>query len=316
VDFADLVAVAQHYDDVSGLRTREEGDVSGADGIPDGNVTFADLVAVAQTYGEKQSAQTFPAPADRVATTYTANQSIPFAIEFFNETAAASVELHRVKLNEDGSVESDEIVPQEDMAPPDVSPSPITLSASSATIDEGQSVSVSLSAPTGTSVDPIQSWVIHAASDVTIAGNPSTASVPFTDAGVFDVTAEAIGQSGLHYDATGAFTVTVNNVAPTVSIDTPSATSVDEGDDVSLHATASDAGADDVLTYEWNVTKERNPFITGEGEYFDFAPDDQGDYVATVTVTDSHDISDTDSVEITAANVAAAGGGGGGEKGG
>jgi hypothetical protein len=52
VDFADLVKLAQHYNDASGGRTWFEGDFN-----YDGNVDFNDLVAIAQNYNTGLSGQ-------------------------------------------------------------------------------------------------------------------------------------------------------------------------------------------------------------------------------------------------------------------
>jgi T5SS/PEP-CTERM-associated repeat protein len=56
VNFLDLVAVAQHYGDVTGLRVWTEGDLN-----YDGNVDFNDLVMLAQNYGASLPSAPLPA---------------------------------------------------------------------------------------------------------------------------------------------------------------------------------------------------------------------------------------------------------------
>jgi hypothetical protein len=80
--------------------------------------------------------------------------------------------------------------------------------------------------------------------------------------------------------------VTVLNVLPTPTITGAPATSP-EGTALTLGSTVSDPGPlDTVYTYAWTVTKDGKPFATGTGTALTFTPDDDGTYVATLTVTD------------------------------
>ncbi|QDT13384.1 VCBS domain-containing protein [Planctomycetes bacterium K23_9] len=90
-------------------------------------------------------------------------------------------------------------------------------------------------------------------------------------------------------------TVIVDTTTPTgVSISGAPGAAIDEGTPVTLMANATDlvsggvaSGFDESLgSYAWSVTKGGSPFVTGSTQSFTFTPDDEGTYVATLTVTD------------------------------
>ena len=97
--------------------------------------------------------------------------------------------------------------------------------------------------------------------------------------------------------------VTINNVAPTVTINGAPATSP-EGTPISVTGTFTDPGSADTHTRAWSVTKNGNPYATGTGPSFSFTPNDNGTYVVTYTVTDDDGGVGTDSETITVTNVA------------
>lgn len=111
------------------------------------------------------------------------------------------------------------------------------------------------------------------------------------------------GDSGTGY-ATSQ-TVTVTNVAPTVSIvarsvytyTTPpdtitntimtSITSAQsEGVRINALGNVSDPGSADTFTYAWTVTRNGSAYTTGTSSAIDFTPNDNGVYVFNLTVTD------------------------------
>ena len=98
-------------------------------------------------------------------------------------------------------------------------------------------------------------------------------------------------------------TITVNNVAPTPTITGAPATA-DEGDTISLGSTIIDPGTLDTHTLDWSLTKGGNPYASGSGTTFDFAPDDNGTYIVTLTATDDDGGVGTATETITVANVA------------
>ncbi|MGN6507234.1 MAG: PKD domain-containing protein, partial [Tepidisphaeraceae bacterium] len=107
-------------------------------------------------------------------------------------------------------------------------------------------------------------------------------------------------------DSTSTAAITVDNVAPTGTINGP--TAANEGDALTLTAEPVD-GADNTLTYAWSVEKDGNPFtLPGDAvtdqQAFDFTPPDQGSYVFTCTVTDDQGASNDLTQTVTVANVA------------
>jgi uncharacterized delta-60 repeat protein len=78
-----------------------------------------------------------------------------------------------------------------------------------------------------------------------------------------------------------------------------------EGSLVALNGIASDPDIGDALTYLWHVTSTNVQVITdGTDLNFTFTPADDGIYTVTFTVTDSHGASASDTVVVTALNVA------------
>jgi hypothetical protein len=98
--------------------------------------------------------------------------------------------------------------------------------------------------------------------------------------------------------------VTVANVAPSVEI--TGATAGVEGTAITLGATVTDpAGANDPLTYAWSVAKGGAAYgEPGSDTGYTFTPDDNAEYIVTLTVTDGDGGSTTDTHTVTVANVA------------
>ncbi len=190
-----------------------------------------------------------------------------------------------------------------------VDPYNVSLTLASATIDEGQSASLS-----GSFVDP-------GALDghtVTINWGDGNSDQPFTLAagtlsfggrthqyvhaapnGYYTITAAVADEHG---SGSGSIEVTVNNVAPTVTI-TGAPSHDDEGTAISLGSDVTDP--DGPFTYDWQATASNGQVIAdGSDDSFDFTPDDNGTYEVTLTVTDTYGESGTDSKTITVDNVA------------
>ncbi len=96
---------------------------------------------------------------------------------------------------------------------------------------------------------------------------------------------DLVDEDGTHLNA-GSWFVEVDNVAP--SIDSFSVPSIaDEGDTVTVTASASDpAGVNDLFSYAWTVDKDGLPYASGSGSEFDFVPNDDGEYLVSLTVSD------------------------------
>jgi hypothetical protein len=124
---------------------------------------------------------------------------------------------------------------------------PPTLSVSGGgTIKEGSRLTLFLSA-TDPGTDTISSWTINwgDGSIQTINGNPSSVSHFYADDGVFSITLSATDEDGTY--AAPSTTVTVLNVAPTLSIG--GASSVNERTAYVLSLSSSDPGADTITSW-------------------------------------------------------------------
>src|SRR5262249_38108336 len=108
---------------------------------------------------------------------------------------------------------------------------------------------------------------------------------PDSTAGPIPVTITARDMWGK--TATATFSLTVNNVAPTITALTVPASGA-EGSPVNLSASATDpAGANDPLSYTWTVTRPDGPTPTPRsGPAASFAPPDQGPSGVSLTVSD------------------------------
>ena len=136
-----------------------------------------------------------------------------------------------------------------------------------------------------------------------VFANGSGASLSFTprDDGDYDVVLTAD-------DGTNAtlvpLTISVANAAPAVDLG-PAALSVNEGDLVSLTAAFIDPGSDDTHSLSWQVFADNGQTVSGgAGPVFDFTPNDDGTYVVQLTVTDDELAQGSDTLTVTALNVA------------
>jgi len=132
----------------------------------------------------------------------------------------------------------------------------------------------------------------------------------------FTYTISVVVNDGTEDSAPGTTTVVVNNVDPAdvaiigqdpvTSGPTPPPeipASVPEGTNVNMTADFTDVGTLDTHTFAWSATKNGDPFATGTAQDFTLTPDDEGEYVVTLTVTDDDTGSSSDSVTINATNV-------------
>ena len=129
------------------------------------------------------------------------------------------------------------------------------------------------------------------------------------DNGTYVATCTVTDKDGAHADAS-TDPIVVNDVAPTGEITGAPSGAINEGDTVSLSAQGSDVGVDDTLSYSWSVTKDDAPYTLPDGtdtnsQNFNFVPDDNGSYVATVRISDNDGLfNDVSTDPITVNNVA------------
>ncbi|HEX3581609.1 MAG TPA: DNA/RNA non-specific endonuclease [Thermoanaerobaculia bacterium] len=102
--------------------------------------------------------------------------------------------------------------------------------------------------------------------------------------------------------AAATVNVTVNfvNHPPAASINAPS-TGI-EGSPISVTGGATDVDPGESFTFAFSVTKNGSPYASGSGTPFSFTPDDNGTYVVSEVVTDSHGGQGTASATINVSN--------------
>ncbi len=136
-----------------------------------------------------------------------------------------------------------------DSETPPVNSPTLTLSGASS-VNEGSLYTLNLASSNSTSA--ITQWTINwgDGSEVqTVTGDPSSVTHTFTDgAGTRTISATATNSSGT-FNAGNTVAVTVNNVAPTLTLS--GASSVDEGAVYTLNLSSSDPGADTIT--QWTI---------------------------------------------------------------
>ena len=107
------------------------------------------------------------------------------------------------------------------------------------------------------------------------------------DNGTYVVTLSATDKDG-GVSAPASTTIVVFDVAPTAAIAGPPASSP-EGSPIALTGVVTDPSPVDVaagFAEAWTVTKNGSPLATGTGSGFSFTPDDNGNYIVTLSATD------------------------------
>jgi PKD repeat protein/DNA/RNA endonuclease G (NUC1) len=118
----------------------------------------------------------------------------------------------------------------------------------------------------------------------------------YSDNGVYSVTLTVTDNNGA--TTTDSLTVTVNNVAPTIT-NLSGDLLVDEGTTATFIATATDPGSD-TLTYTWNF----GDGTTATGANVNHRFGDNGTYTVTLSVVDEDGGSTTKTLSVAVANVA------------
>src|SRR5205085_2117842 len=169
---------------------------------------------------------------------------------------------------------------------------PTVTIGGAASVNEGATYTLSLSATGDPGQDTISKWVIKwgdGSATQTVSGNPSSAAHTYADGpNGYTVSATATDEDGTYSSNTKA--VTVNNVAPTIL--TATNLSGGEGKALSFSGTFSDPGVLDTHTASitWGDGTSGSGKVTESGGSGSVAADhyyaDNGTYTITFRVTD------------------------------
>ncbi len=147
-------------------------------------------------------------------------------------------------------------------------------------------------------------WVITDSSNITVAsGTGSSPSWTPADNGAY--TLSAVVTDPQNATGTNSLSLSISNVAPTLSISGSAAGP--EGSVRSWSLLGADVGSVDAsnLSYAWSVTDSNNGTVaSGNGNAPSWTPADDGSYTLSATVTDPQGATGTASLGLTIANVA------------
>ncbi len=188
----------------------------------------------------------------------------------------------------DGAVSSDELtVTVNNVAPT------ITNLTGDSSVKEGDRANFSASATDPGSDELSYTWDFG--DGETATGTDVTHA--FAQNGNYTVTATVTDDDGAFTNST--LEVVVNNVAPVIESLTGD-TEVNEGDVANFSAIAIDSGNDE-LTYSWDFGDDSEA-VTGRDVNHTFF--DNGDYIVTLTVTDSDGASTSQTLDVAVSNIA------------
>jgi hypothetical protein len=166
-----------------------------------------------------------------------------------------------------------------------VAPTPLINGVpSDNTSPEGTAISLSGAATDPGSLDTVTyAWTVTKNSQFFVGGTGASFIFTPNDNGSYLVTLKATDNNS--DSATTSKTIIVTNVAPNVALTNPPSAG-NEGSPVNFAATSSDPGANEAIVYNWIVTKNSQPFTTGQGSSFSFTPDNEGSYGVSVVAVD------------------------------
>jgi PKD repeat protein len=171
----------------------------------------------------------------------------------------------------------------------------VTVNADTVNAEEGDTVTFSATA-TDVAADPLSySWTVTRNNQpFTLPSSVDTTSDTLTfvvpDDGTYRATATVTDGDGGSDDDVEL--ITVANVAPTATV-TMLSEDLEEGTEIEVEANVTDPGSLDTHTYLWSLTKNGIAVNLGsnadvDDDQFKFTPNDEGNYVATVVVTDNN----------------------------
>lgn len=180
-----------------------------------------------------------------------------------------------------------------------------TVAPPTASVDEASFLQLQF-----TAVDPDSGGVIYdlvnAPPGATIDATTGAFRWLPTDSGTFTFAVRATDIAGV--STTADVTVTVNGVAPTVSL-TGVPTTSPEGTALHFGTVVSDVSPADRaagFTFVWTVTDLINNIVVaaGSGSTLSFTPSDNGQFRVSVAVSDKDGVTTVESADFTASNVA------------
>ncbi len=186
----------------------------------------------------------------------------------------------------------------------------VTINGTPASSPEGIEISLtSTVADAGPNDSPTQIWTVtkrRAGQPAFVFASATTASLTFTpdDDGTYDVQLSVTDKDAA--SVTDSKSIIVTNVAPS-RVDVGDDQTIDEGTMVTLSSPrTTDAEADLLkLTYQWDVVTSNGIVIpSASTPSLSFVASDNGTYTATLTVRDTDGGITSDTVVITANNVA------------
>jgi hypothetical protein len=188
---------------------------------------------------------------------------------------------------------------------------PAVAISGAANVDEGSAYSLTLGAVTDPGDDTVTSYVVHwgdGGTDTYAANGVKThtyADGPATRA----ITVDLVDEDGTFLDAANTFSVTVDNVAPTVTLSAANDLSVNEGATRTYNYTISDPGVDTVTSVDvgcgvYGVLGASDNTDTG-GNFECTFPDGSAISVVSAAATDSDgDTGNLATQAVTISNVA------------
>jgi uncharacterized delta-60 repeat protein len=170
------------------------------------------------------------------------------------------------------------------------------------TVNEGAKVSMSATF-TDPGVDPwVYKWHVTSTNGQIIAdGTAKTFDFTPADNGLYTIQFTVTDDGGGSSSDTAV--VTVNNLPPTVELGNARTTT--EGAPFSLTGVEADPGSADVLTRHWTIQYPNGSIVDGGTlPTLTFTPPDNGIYTVSIVLSDDDGATATDSVVVTANNVA------------
>jgi hypothetical protein len=172
-------------------------------------------------------------------------------------------------------------------------------------VNEGSPYSLTLGAVTDPGADTVTSYIVHwgdGASDTYTSNGVKTHT--YADGpNSYAITVDLIDEDGTFLNRANALSVTVDNVAPTITTFT-GPTSAVPGQTLEYSAAFTDPGSADTHTMTWQVLSGATVVASGSGLSFNFTPTITGNYTVSFTVTDDDAGQDVESLTLTVQTVA------------